>query len=484
MEKIGKVNILVSIIDENEPFMQDENGQFTFSNTLSILKQGYKNEKNEEIEFNKVCLIHDESNIHKQAYKNFKEALTYLNKESKKIKVKMILDSNEFHYDFQKSTSLRYCYFKISSILNYLYNNNINSNIYMNMSSGFNQMRLALCLYVYNLDENLKKFVFPIYIQNSKNSSPLIKDFNEVNFIDLQAIINSNYKEIILNFIYEYAYKLALETINDQMVYVKDSVLNILNYIYYIFYEPSKEKANEIFLKSKKVQALFKNNKIIELLNYQDNEDYFNFNIYKLVSQILNFKLYLLTNDNENFSIYITPLLISLVYLIMQHEQKTFNKISERYTFVDYKDYFINTTNAKQKIGEKKLNELYIKNKFNNGNNRFDKLNLHEFNSLYGLKILREQVNIRNQYTSLALVKLNSTNIDKMYEFEKNFRNTLKHSSFITEQTYNDLKVQSSNIFNVILETFNNNYAPFKLYDCDLDDFFKLINDFIRTNLQ
>ncbi len=483
------MNILLSLVDNNEPFCKDKQGEYHFGNILNILSSGIICSK-EKLTYKIDRLFLLVSKQQKSILKRCKEAVTCLNQFCLEKKVKFLHDENDLMiYDENETENLKSSYLLILNIIKKIHVQQPDAKIFINLTSGNEKMRLGLCLVTYNLILNKTSYLLPIH-NYEKNEDIKNCDSGQCNvdYIDFQTLISEDSSIVLAQYIDSYVYMLASSSLNSEKYIVNSEFEELLSFVCILlrqinFTSAISQIKNKNLLNKVKQIALIE--KVSSIINV--NQDTTFTNLSNLISYLLVLNRYLLLENYQKFSALISSAFFEIAIDIMENEKSLFSKPRKGYQTIDYADYLIvkypNRAFSKLCLNEEKLKSL---SKFNNLNGNKDsklELNIKNYATLTGVNELRKNINFRNNYPiNNVVITKNNDFLNKFIEYENTFRNNAKHSSYIKKSDYHKLKYSSYDIFELILECINLNKG-IELTKVEFDDFFIQINRLLKEEL-
>ncbi len=480
------MNILVTFLDDKEPIYLDNNN-LKCGNILKLICNGIiLPSLSKQIYFDKLVVIY--SRQQKDKFKQLRDCLTQLKKE--KISIKLLLEeSNEFsNIDYSKN-SLMYFYRYLSDVIKRIHINHSEDIIYVNLSSGYSKIKISSSLYLYNSSKENIKYLKCVDYQGSNELTEfdlsLSNEF-DLEKVDLQGIVDQDSSKILYNHLYFNNYNSSKKILDDKNVIVSKTFKDGVNFMYYLTVLNDINNSKLIYESNHKLINLFKNHKLINYLN--NNINYGLSNLSELVFYLLMLDKYLIEEQYEQFALYSSPCLFNTLLIALEKEKIETKNLPRKVYFQDYSSYLYQTKdksyfNSRWKFNIELIRNLNAKNFINgNDNKSFANYTPQSFASVSLLRLLRININFRNNCNNNEVVLLNNIYFDSFYEFEKEYRDQNKHNSYMDIDKLELLKSESNKIFDQVLECINKN-CNLDLNRYDFDSIYDLMKEFLLERL-
>lgn len=480
------MNILVTFLDDKEPIYLDNNN-LKCGNILKLICNGIiLPSLSKQIYFDKLVVIY--SRQQKDKFKQLRDCLTQLKKE--KISIKLLLEeSNEFsNIDYSKN-SLMYFYRYLSDVIKRIHINHSEDIIYVNLSSGYSKIKISSSLYLYNSSKENIKYLKCVDYQGSNELTEfdlsLSNEF-DLEKVDLQGIVDQDSSKILYNHLYFNNYNSSKKILDDKNVIVSKTFKDGVNFMYYLTVLNDINNSKLIYESNHKLINLFKNHKLINYLN--NNINYGLSNLSELVFYLLMLDKYLIEEQYEQFALYSSPCLFNTLLIALEKEKIETKNLPRKVYFQDYSSYLYQTKdksyfNSRWKFNIELIRNLNAKNFINgNDNKSFANYTPQSFASVSLLRLLRININFRNNCNNNEVVLSNNIYFDSFYEFEKEYRDQNKHNSYMDIDKLELLKSESNKIFDQVLECINKN-CNLDLNRYDFDSIYDLMKEFLLERL-
>lgn len=480
------MNILITFLDDKEPVYLDNNN-LKCGNILKIISNGIiVTHLSKQIYFDKLVVIY--SRQQKDKFKQLRDCLTQLKKE--KISIKLLLEeSNEFsNIDYLKN-SLMYFYRYLSNVIKRVHINHPEDIIYVNLSSGYSKIKMSSSLYLYNSSkENIKYLKCVDYQGSSELAEFDLSLSNEFDLekVDLQGIVDQDSSRILYNYIYFNNYNSSKKILDDKNIIISKTFKDGVEFMYYLTVLNDINCSKQIYESNHKLINLFKNHKLI---NYLNNNIVFGLtNLSELVFYLLMLNKYLIEGQYEQFALFSSPCLFNTLLTVLEKEKIETKDLPRKVYFQDYSLYLYQTQgksylNSRWKFNIDLIKDLNAKNFINgNDNKSFSNYTPQSFASVSLLRLLRININFRNNCNNNGVVLSNNIYFDSFYEFEKEYRDQNKHNSYMEDSKLELLETESNKIFDLILECINKN-CNLDLNRFDFDSFYELMKQFLLERL-
>ena len=480
------MNILVTFLDDKEPIYLDNNN-LKCGNILKLICNGIiLPSLSKQIYFDKLVVIY--SRQQKDKFKQLRDCLTQLKKE--KISIKLLLEeSNEFsNIDYSKN-SLMYFYRYLSDVIKRIHINHSEDIIYVNLSSGYSKIKISSSLYLYNSSKENIKYLKCVDYQGSNELTEfdlsLSNEF-DLEKVDLQGIVDQDSSKILYNHLYFNNYNSSKKILDDKNVIVSKTFKDGINFMYYLTVLNDINNSKLIYESNNKLINLFKNHKLINYLN--NNINYGLSNLSELVFYLLMLDKYLIEEQYEQFALFSSPCLFNTLLIALEKEKIETKNLPRKVYFQDYSSYLYQTKdksyfNSRWKFNIELIKNLNAKNFINgNDNKSFANYTPQSFASVSLLRLLRININFRNNCNNNEVVLSNNIYFDSFYEFEKEYRDQNKHNSYMDIDKHELLKSESNKIFDQVLECINKN-CNLDLNRYDFDSIYDLMKEFLLERL-
>ena len=480
------MNILVTFLDDKEPIYLDNNN-LKCGNILKLICNGIiLPSLSKQIYFDKLVVIY--SRQQKDKFKQLRDCLTQLKKE--KISIKLLLEeSNEFsNIDYSKN-SLMYFYRYLSDVIKRIHINHSEDIIYVNLSSGYSKIKISSSLYLYNSSKENIKYLKCVDYQGSNELTEfdlsLSNEF-DLEKVDLQGIVDQDSSKILYNHLYFNNYNSSKKILDDKNVIVSKTFKDGINFMYYLTVLNDINNSKLIYESNNKLINLFKNHKLINYLNNDIN--YGLSNLSELVFYLLMLDKYLIEEQYEQFALFSSPCLFNTLLIALEKEKIETKNLPRKVYFQDYSSYLYQTKdksyfNSRWKFDIELIKNLNAKNFINgNDNKSFANYTPQSFASVSLLRLLRININFRNNCNNNEVVLSNNIYFDSFYEFEKEYRDQNKHNSYMGIDKHELLKSESNKIFDQVLECINKN-CNLNLNRYDFDSIYDLMKEFLLERL-
>lgn len=480
------MNILVTFLDDKEPIYLDNNN-LKCGNILKLICNGIiLPSLSKQIYFDKLVVIY--SRQQKDKFKQLRDCLTQLKKE--KISIKLLLEeSNEFsNIDYSKN-SLMYFYRYLSDVIKRIHINHSEDIIYVNLSSGYSKIKISSSLYLYNSSKENIKYLKCVDYQGSNELTEfdlsLSNEF-DLEKVDLQGIVDQDSSKILYNHLYFNNYNSSKKILDDKNVIVSKTFKDGINFMYYLTVLNDINNSKLIYESNNKLINLFKNHKLINYLN--NNINYGLSNLSELVFYLLMLDKYLIEEQYEQFALFSSPCLFNTLLIALEKEKIETKNLPRKVYFQDYSSYLYQTKdksyfNSRWKFDIELIKNLNAKNFINgNDNKSFANYTPQSFASVSLLRLLRININFRNNCNNNEVVLSNNIYFDSFYEFEKEYRDQNKHNSYMDIDKHELLKSESNKIFDQVLECINKN-CNLDLNRYDFDSIYDLMKEFLLERL-
>lgn len=480
------MNILVTFLDDKEPIYLDNNN-LKCGNILKLICNGIiLPSLSKQIYFDKLVVIY--SRQQKDKFKQLRDCLTQLKKE--KISIKLLLEeSNEFsNIDYSKN-SLMYFYRYLSDVIKRIHINHSEDIIYVNLSSGYSKIKISSSLYLYNSSKENIKYLKCVDYQGSNELTEfdlsLSNEF-DLEKVDLQGIVDQDSSKILYNHLYFNNYNSSKKILDDKNVIVSKTFKDGINFMYYLTVLNDINNSKLIYESNNKLINLFKNHKLINYLN--NNINYGLSNLSELVFYLLMLDKYLIEEQYEQFALFSSPCLFNTLLIALEKEKIETKNLPRKVYFQDYSSYLYQAKdksyfNSRWKFDIELIKNLNAKNFINgNDNKSFANYTPQSFASVSLLRLLRININFRNNCNNNEVVLSNNIYFDSFYEFEKEYRDQNKHNSYMDIDKHELLKSESNKIFDQVLECINKN-CNLDLNRYDFDSIYDLMKEFLLERL-
>lgn len=480
------MNILVTFLDDKEPIYLDNNN-LKCGNILKLICNGIiLPSLSKQIYFDKLVVIY--SRQQKDKFKQLRDCLTQLKKE--KISIKLLLEeSNEFsNIDYSKN-SLMYFYRYLSDVIKRIHINHSEDIIYVNLSSGYSKIKISSSLYLYNSSKENIKYLKCVDYQGSNELTEfdlsLSNEF-DLEKVDLQGIVDQDSSKILYNHLYFNNYNSSKKILDDKNVIVSKTFKDGINFMYYLTVLNDINNSKLIYESNNKLINLFKNHKLINYLN--NNINYGLSNLSELVFYLLMLDKYLIEEQYEQFALFSSPCLFNTLLIALEKEKIETKNLPRKVYFQDYSSYLYQAKdksyfNSRWKFNIELIKNLNAKNFINgNDNKSFANYTPQSFASVSLLRLLRININFRNNCNNNEVVLSNNIYFDSFYEFEKEYRDQNKHNSYMDIDKHELLKSESNKIFDQVLECINKN-CNLDLNRYDFDSIYDLMKEFLLERL-